>query len=155
MSRNHISFLNDAGRDSDAHASAGPVLVAFSAEAHSERMFACYGLRMRAIIDVSDAACGLRRAEFGTPGPRPSLSELTQKFLGATTTPPSAQYADRVWERTPLSHTERWFAAEGAWVAVEIHGTLSFTHGPQVCDSLARSAAPTSFQPPPPSPSLP
>jgi hypothetical protein len=78
------------------------------------------------------AACGLRRAQLGTPGPRPSLSELTQKFLGATTTPPSAQYADRVWERTPLSHTERWFAAEGAWIAVEIHGTLSFTHGPQV-----------------------
>ena len=57
---NDGGIADDAGRGGCVHASGGPVLVAFSAEAHAERLFACYGLRMRPIIDVSHGA--LRRS---------------------------------------------------------------------------------------------
>ena len=53
---NDGGIADDAGRGGSVHASGGPVLVAFSAEAHAERLFACYGLRMRPIIDVSHGA---------------------------------------------------------------------------------------------------
>ena len=116
-----------------------PTLVGYNAHRHAERLFECCGVRLRPIVDISHATCGLRRAEIGTPGPNPSLSQLALEYLGATTTPPSPQFADRVWERTPLSPIERWFAAEGAWVSLEIHETLCVTHGAQAAIDAARS----------------
>jgi hypothetical protein len=124
-----------------------PLLVGYGATRHAERLVRCCNMTCGGVVDVGDAACGIRRREQGTPGSRRSLSELAQEFLGQTTTAAPADFSDRLWERTPLSRIERWFAAEGAWVSIATYVTLCAQWGAPTVREVAAFESRATFRP--------
>ena len=123
-----------------------PLLVGYGATRHAERLARCCQMQCSGTVDIGDATGGLRRRAQGTPGSRSSLSELANEYLGTTTTAAPADFSDRLWERTPLSRIERWFAAEGAWVSIAIYAALCARWGAATVLDVAQYEASVNFR---------